>query len=97
MARLRRTGFLMLLLLFTVSASALGPVLSVEPFIACRACRARVELKVIDTATERIIASSSAYAGASGLGTVVAGKKAIQKAAAQLPAICRAVTEAAKK
>jgi TolB-like protein len=48
---------------------------------AFEGCRARVELKAIDTKTGNILVADSAYAGATDLAETVAGKKAIQKAA----------------
>ncbi|OGV31592.1 MAG: hypothetical protein A2020_15160 [Lentisphaerae bacterium GWF2_45_14] len=47
-------------------------------------CRARVELKAIDTKNGEILLSDSAYAGATDLAETVAGKKAIQNAADKL-------------
>jgi hypothetical protein len=47
-------------------------------------CRARVELKAIDTKSGEILLSDSAYAGATDLAETVAGKKAIQNAADKL-------------
>lgn len=47
-------------------------------------CRARVELKAVNTRNSEIILTDSAYAGATDLAEVVAGKKAIQAAAKKL-------------
>lgn len=49
-----------------------------------RTSRARVELKVISTSTDDIVWADSAYAGAADTTEVIAGKKAIQKAAEKL-------------
>ena len=46
--------------------------------------RARVEIKVIATGTGKIIFADSTYAGAMDTAPVIAGKRAIQKAAAKL-------------
>lgn len=58
-------------------------------------CRARVELKAIKTSDNSVFFAESAYAGASDLGEVVAGKKAIQLAAGKLAP--ELMTAAAKK
>lgn len=47
-------------------------------------CRARVELKAVNVKNSEIILADSAYAGATDLAEVVAGKKAIQEAAKKL-------------
>ena len=47
-------------------------------------CRARVELKIIAINENNIVFADSAYAGAADTAEVIAGKKAIQKAASKL-------------
>lgn len=47
-------------------------------------CRARVELKAVNTKTGEIILSDSKYAGATDIAETIAGKKAIQEAAKKL-------------
>ena len=48
------------------------------------ASRARVELKIISTSTNNIVWAESMYAGAADTAEIISGKKAIQKAAANL-------------
>ncbi len=59
---------------------------SSDSFGNYRTSRARVELKVISTASGNIIRADSAYAGAADTAEIISGKKAIQKAAAKLAA-----------
>jgi len=47
-------------------------------------CRARIEVRVVDCTTANIYEADSAEAGAADLSSLVAGKKAIQKAAEEL-------------
>ena len=47
-------------------------------------CRARVELKIIAVNENNIVFADSAYAGAADTAEIIAGKKAIQKAASKL-------------
>jgi len=51
-----------------------------------KGCRARVEIKAMNAKTSELLLSDSAYGGASDLGEIVAGKKAIQEAAKKLAA-----------
>ena len=59
---------------------------SSDSFGNYRTSRARVELKVISTASGNIIRADSAYAGAADTAEIISGKKAVQKAAAKLAA-----------
>lgn len=59
---------------------------SSDAFGNYRTSRARVELKVISTASGNIIRADSAYAGAADTAEIISGKKAVQKAAAKLAA-----------
>ena len=49
-----------------------------------RTSRARVEIKIISTSTGDVIWADSTYAGTADTAEVISGKKAIQKAVAQL-------------
>ncbi|MBQ8753890.1 MAG: hypothetical protein IJZ19_02555 [Lentisphaeria bacterium] len=57
---------------------------SSDTFGNYRTSRARVELKIIATASNNVIWADSAYAGAADTSEIISGKKAIQKAAAAL-------------
>ena len=57
---------------------------SSDTFGNYRTSRARVELKIIATASNNVIWADSAYAGAADTSEIISGKKAIQKAAAVL-------------
>ena len=49
-----------------------------------RSCKARVEVKAIDTATEAIAAAASRHASAADVGEFIAGKKALKTAGGEL-------------
>ena len=49
-----------------------------------KSCRARVEVKAIDTETETIAAAASQHAVAADIGELIAGKKALRSAGGRL-------------
>ena len=57
---------------------------SADNFGVYRTARARVEIKIISVSTGDIVFADSAYAGAADTGEIIAGKMAIQKAAAKI-------------